>query len=254
MSDQEEKAVGARPLRAIVVGAGWAGEGHTVALRAAGVEVVAMVGRTPEPTRAKAGKLGIDAVRFDLPTAIREFRPDIVAIATTAAPHCEMAVAAAEAGCHVVCEKPLAVNAAQARQMLQAVERAGIKHADGATGCYSTAYIHVRRLLADGLIGPLREIEYLQHFEPWPALGTYSWFYQLSQGGGMLNTMFTHMLQRVLLMTGGTVVAAAGSASRSSTFNWNVSARAPRITWGRGGQPMMYRSMGMIASIGPVME
>ena len=131
-------------------------------------------------------------MRFDLPTAIREFQPDIVAIATTAAPHCEMAVAAAAAGCHMVCEKPLAVNAAQARQMLQAVERAGVKHAYGATGCYWPPSIHMRRLLADGLIGPLREIEYLVHFPPSPTVMPYSWFHQLSQGGGTLNTFFTH--------------------------------------------------------------
>jgi len=151
-------------------------------------------------------------VRFDLPTAIREFKPDIVAIATTAAPHCEMAVAAAAAGCHVVCEKPLAVNAVQARQMLQAVERAGVRHGYGATGCYAPSYIHMRELLADGLIGLLREIEYLQHWGPSPTVGPYGWFHQLNQGGGMLNTMFTHMLQQVLLMTGGTVVAAGGHA------------------------------------------
>jgi predicted dehydrogenase len=153
-------------------------------------------------------------VRFDLPAAIQEFRPDIVAIATTAAPHCEMALAAAAAGCHVVCEKPLAVDAVQARQMLQAVERAGVKHGYGATGGYIASYIHVRRLLADGLIGSLREIEHLQYFPTWGMVGPYFWFHQWSQGGGMLNTIFTHMLQRILFMTGGTVVAAAGATRR----------------------------------------
>ena len=214
MSNAEEEAAGTRPLRAIVAGAGWAGEGHTVALQAAGVEVAAMVGRTPEPTRARAEQLGIDAVRFDLPAAIKEFGPDIVAIATTAAPHCEMALAAAAAGCHVVCEKPLAVDAVQARQMLQAVERAGVKHAYGATHCYSPADIHIRRLLADGLTGSLHDVEYLVYWPPSPMVSPYHWFHQLSQGGGILNQMFTHMLQRILLMTGGTVVAAGGHAHR----------------------------------------
>jgi predicted dehydrogenase len=153
-------------------------------------------------------------VRFDLPAAIKEFGPDIVAIATTAAPHCEMALAAAAAGCHVVCEKPLAVDAVQARQMLQAVERAGVKHAYGATGCYWPPCIHVRGLLGDGLIGPLRGIEYLMHWGPSSMVSPYSWFHQLDQGGGILNQLFTHMLQQVLLMTGGTVVAAGGHARR----------------------------------------
>jgi predicted dehydrogenase len=52
-------------LRSIVIGTGWAGEGHTLALQAAGVEVVALCGRTPEPARAMAEKLGVKEVRFD---------------------------------------------------------------------------------------------------------------------------------------------------------------------------------------------
>ena len=127
-------------LRAIVTGTGWAGEGHTHALRAADVDVVAMCGRTPAPALAMAEKLGVKEVRFDWRTALHEFQPDIVTIATPAGPHHEIGVAAAEAGCHVVCEKPLAVDAAEARKMLAAVERAGVKHAYAATGCYAAPY------------------------------------------------------------------------------------------------------------------
>ena len=47
------------PLRAVVIGTGWASEGHTVALRDAGVEVIALCGRTPEPAQQRAAKLGI---------------------------------------------------------------------------------------------------------------------------------------------------------------------------------------------------
>jgi glutamyl-tRNA reductase len=52
-------------LRAVVIGTGWAGEGHTTALREAGVDVMAMCGRTPEPARVMAKKLGIEDIRFD---------------------------------------------------------------------------------------------------------------------------------------------------------------------------------------------
>src|SRR5262245_7158442 len=116
-------------LRAVVVGTGWAGEGHTIALRDAGVEVVAMGGRTPEAAKAMAGKLGIEDVRFDWQQALEALRPDIVSIATSAAPHREMAEFAAHLGSHIMCDKPLGVNAAEARAMLAAVEQAGVKHA-----------------------------------------------------------------------------------------------------------------------------
>jgi predicted dehydrogenase len=200
-------------LRAIVIGSGWAGEGHTLALRDAGVEVVAMCGRTPEATHAMAQKLGIPEVRFDWRKALDEFRPDIVSIATTAAPHCEMAVAAAQQGIHVACEKPLGLNAAEARTMLQAVERAGVKHVYAATGRYDPAYTYVRQLLAEGYIGQLQEIDYVIRFNQ-SRLSQFFWFHELGSGGGALNTGFTHMLEQVQYMTGATTVAVAGDARR----------------------------------------
>ena len=127
-------------LRAIVVGTGWAGEGHSKALRQAGVDVVAICGRTPEPAIAVAKKLGISEVRFDWRQALTSLQPDIVSIATPANVHCEIAQVAAKLGCHILCEKPLALNATQARQMLQAVEQAGgqtrlCQHQSLCTGC-----------------------------------------------------------------------------------------------------------------------
>jgi predicted dehydrogenase len=199
-------------LRAVVIGAGWASEGHTVALRDAGVEVIALCGRTPEPTQQRAAQLGIADVRLDWRTALDELQPDIVAIATTAAPHREMVEYAARRGCHIVCDKPLVTNTADARAMLAAVEDAGVKHGYAATGRYAPTILQTRLLLAQDVIGTVREIEsYLHMNVPAPGL-PYSWIRLLDQGGGMLNNAFTHKLAQVLYVTQGTVVAAAGEA------------------------------------------
>lgn len=199
-------------LSAVVIGAGWAGEGHTTALRAAGVEVVAMCGRTPEPTAKMAAKLAIPQVRLDWHKALREFKPDIVSIATPAAPHCDMAEAAASMGCHVMCDKPLAPRADEARLMLLSVEQAGVKHAYGTTSRYAPAVVYTRQLIADGFIGQIREIESIFHGSAaaWP----YHWVHQLSQGGGLLNNLFTHKLGQVLYSTGSSVQAVMGQARR----------------------------------------
>lgn len=200
-------------LRAMVIGTGWAGEGHTNALRAAGVEVVAMCGRTPEPAYAMAEKLGITNLCFDWRAALDEFKPEIVTLATPAGPHCEMAEAAARHGCHIMCDKPLATNAAGARAMVRAVENAGVKHAYGTTSRYAPAALYTRTLLAEGIIGQVREIEYISHFTLSPMLA-FHWYHRLSQGGGVLNNLFTHQLGQVLGMTSGQVEAAAGEARR----------------------------------------
>lgn len=200
-------------LRAVVIGTGWAGEGHSKALRQAGVDVVALCGRTPESARAMAQKLGIADVRFDWREAITTLQPDIVAIATPASVHCEIALVAAQLGCHILCEKPLGLNATQARAMLQAVEQKGVKHGYGATSRYAPAAVYAQKLLAAGLIGQVQEVESIHHFNTSPLL-PYSWYFQLSQGGGALYNDFPHFLGQVLFMTGGKLQAVSGGARR----------------------------------------
>ncbi len=200
-------------LRAVVIGTGWAGEGHTKALRLAGVDVVALCGRTPEPAKAMAQKLGIADIRFDWRKALNALQPDIVSIATPAGVHCEIVRVAARLGCHIFCEKPLGLNAAQAREMFQAVVQAGVKHSYGATSRYAPAAVYAQRLLAQGLIGPVQEIESIHHFNTSP-LSPYSWYFQLNQGGGALYNDFTHFLGQVLFMTGGKLQSISGTARR----------------------------------------
>ncbi|HEU5087536.1 MAG TPA: Gfo/Idh/MocA family oxidoreductase [Roseiflexaceae bacterium] len=199
-------------LRAVVVGAGWAGEGHTLALRNAGVDVVALCGRSPEPTRARAGQLEVPLVRFDWRAAIEELQPEIVSIATPGPTHRAIAEYAAERGCHVVCEKPLASSAEDGRAMLAAAERAGIKHGYAATGRYAPATRLARQLVEQGAIGDIHAIEC---YDRWslPDPVPYSWAFCIEEGGGLLANSFTHKLAQVLHITGGQVIAYSGTAT-----------------------------------------
>jgi predicted dehydrogenase len=120
-------------------------------------------------------------VRLDWRQALEALRPDIVSIATTAAPHREMAECAARLGCHIMCDKPLGVNAQDGRAMLAAVEQAGVKHAYGSTSRYAPVCRYAQQLVADGLIGPVREIESTLHVT-FPPLIPYSWVYSLELG------------------------------------------------------------------------
>jgi predicted dehydrogenase len=199
-------------LRAVIIGAGWAGEGHTIGLRDAGVTVMAICGRTPEPAYARAHQLAIANVRFDWRAALEEFRPDIVSIATPGDMHRVIAEHAAMLGCHIVCEKPLATTAADARAMLAAVEQAGVQHAYAATGCYAPAILHAEALVTQGVIGLVREIESYERFVLPPTM-PYSWAFDNPHGGGLLANIFTHKLAQVLRVTGGRPIASAGVAT-----------------------------------------
>jgi predicted dehydrogenase len=185
-------------LRAVVIGAGWAGEGHIIGLRDAGVDVIALFGRTPEPAYERGAQLGITDVRFDWRSGLAELRPEIVSIATPADSHRAIAEFAAELGCHVVCEKPLATNPVDAKAMRQAVERAGVKHGYAATGRYAPTILQTRQLLAEGMIGRVHEIESFAHLNIPMWRFPYCWVRRLDQGGGMLDNDFTHRLAQVL--------------------------------------------------------
>jgi len=67
-------------LRAVVVGAGWAGEAHTKALQWCGAEVAAIFARRPEAVRAVADRLGVIEASTDWRATIERLRPDIVAL------------------------------------------------------------------------------------------------------------------------------------------------------------------------------
>jgi predicted dehydrogenase len=196
-------------LRAVVIGAGWAAEGYIIALGSLGVDVVALCGRSLEPTRALAGRYRIKDVRDDWRNAILSLRPDIVCVATPASPHVDMVLAAVDAGCHVICEKPLALTADGAHRMLDAVEQAGVRHAYGATSRYSPPVVHAQTLLSEGLIGKLMAIEVVEHFALSP-LHPYSWFHRREEGGGVLFNAFTHILVQLAYLTGGAVRGATG--------------------------------------------
>src|SRR5947208_2896970 len=124
-----------RPLRAVVIGAGWAGEGHTVALRHCGVDVVAICARQPEVVHGVADRLGVEKASTDWRATLATVQPEIVSLATPASLRCEVIEAAVAQGCHLFCDKPLASSGTEAARVYQCVEKAGIRHAYGATQC-----------------------------------------------------------------------------------------------------------------------
>ena len=131
-------------------------------------------------------RLGITEVRTDWRSAIDDLSPDIVVVATSAEPHCEMVEYAAGRGAHVVCEKPLGRTADEGGRMLAAVEAAGVKHAYGSTSRYAAGLSRARALVADGAIGEVQEVEVVDHYGMSPLL-PYCWVHSLRHGGGLLN-------------------------------------------------------------------
>ncbi len=112
-------------------------------------------GRDRAGAEAAAKQFGWDEVETDWRKVIERKDIDVVDISTPGNLHHEMGIAAAEAGKHIICEKPLANTLAQAKDMLRAVERAGVKHMIMHNYRKIPAVAFARKLIEDGKIGDM---------------------------------------------------------------------------------------------------
>src|SRR5947209_8778580 len=144
-----------RRVRVGVVGAGrFAAECHVPGVQAhPRGEVVALCARNRERTAALAARLGVPEVYTDYRELIARPDVDAITVATPDALHRPVAVAALEAGKHVFCEKPLAMNVAEARTMVEVADRSGQVAMVAFTFRYARALQELRRLLRQGAIG-----------------------------------------------------------------------------------------------------
>jgi predicted dehydrogenase len=201
-----------RKLRAVVIGAGWAGEGHTNALRHYGIEVVAICARKADVVQAVADRLQVPEASTDWRQTLETVRPEIVALATPAVLRREVIETAAGIGAHIFCDKPLAATAEEASSLFQCVDQAGVKHAYAATHSYEPSIEWAAELLGNNIIGQLQTVDCLQRFSPGPELRPWTWMDSLTLGGGMLNNGFTHVIAMLEKIVGSQVIGVAGEA------------------------------------------
>lgn len=114
-----------------------------------------LVGRTEPSVRQAAEAFGWQEYATDWKETIAREDVDIVSIATPTSSHREIAVAAAQAGKHIFCEKPLGMNAAEAKQMWEAAERAGVVHMLGHNYRRVPAIALAKKLIHDGRLGEI---------------------------------------------------------------------------------------------------
>jgi len=143
-------------LRVGVAGTGFIGRVHAHAVRSAGARLVAVAASTPESARRAAGELGADRAETDAAALAVAPDVDVVHICTPNDLHEPLAVAALEAGKHVVCEKPLALDAEGAARIQAAATAAGRVLAVPYVYRFHPTVRHARALVAAGDLGPLR--------------------------------------------------------------------------------------------------
>jgi UDP-N-acetylglucosamine 3-dehydrogenase len=136
------------------------------------------------------GRFGKMMAYRDYRTMLRHEELDVVSVATPNAFHARQAVAALEAGCHVLCEKPIATTLAEADRILDAATRNRRKLMVGFSHRMFTGPQKCKELLAQRRLGTPYMIRVrFAHGGPYPGWAKNSWFYnkKLSKGGAMLD-------------------------------------------------------------------
>jgi predicted dehydrogenase len=110
-------------------------------------------GRDPAALEAAKEQFGWEETETDWRRVVDREDIKVVDISTPGNLHCEMALAAAQAGKHIVCEKPLANTLADAKAMLKAVEKAGVKHMLMHNYRKIPAVAFAKKLIEDGKVG-----------------------------------------------------------------------------------------------------
>ena len=110
-------------------------------------------GRDRAGAEAAAAQFGWEEVETDWRVVVERDDIDVIDISTPGDVHAQQAIAAAQAGKHIICEKPLANTLVDAREMLRAVDRAGVKHMLMHNYRKIPAVAFAKKLIEDGRVG-----------------------------------------------------------------------------------------------------
>jgi predicted dehydrogenase len=124
----------------------------------AGVAVTAVAARDPRRAGRLAARYGIGTVHPDYAAVLADPDVDAVYVPLPNGLHAEWTLAALAAGKHVLCEKPLASNAAQAREVADAADRSGLVVMEAFHYRYHPLMARVRQLLDGGAVGRIRRM------------------------------------------------------------------------------------------------
>ena len=196
-------------MKVLIHGTGFAGIGHADAFRAAGCEVVGIVGRTPDIVRDVAAQIGTSYSGTDWQAALEACTPDIVSIATPGGAHYDPIKQAIAFGCHVFVDKPMTHSGETAVELRDLAQARGIKTAYAASFRYTASVLHAKQLVADGAIGEPTEVECVSHFNLERDI-PFGWSHRKADGGGRLNNNFTHTLSIVASVVGEDILKIAG--------------------------------------------
>lgn len=225
----DSSGAGPAPVLGVgMVGYAFMGAAHSQAWRSAGrffdlplaPRLSVLCGRDPARVGAAAGRLGWERTETDWRALVAADDVDLVDVASPGDTHAEIAVAALEAGKHVLCEKPLANSVSEAEIMAAAAERAaarGVRSMVGFNYRRVPALSLARRLVSEGRVGQIRHVR-AQYLQDWIVDPQFPLVWRLQKdkaGSGALGDIGAHIVDAAQFVAGDVLT---GVSAVTETF------------------------------------
>ena len=198
-----------KSFRAAVIGTGFIGPVHVEGLRRAGVEVAALIGSNPEKTRSACQRWGIAPDHESLESVLGDASIDAVHLTTPNQLHYPQVQAVLEAGKHVLCEKPLAVDSRQSAHLVELAQTAGVVAAVAYNIRFYPLCHEARARVQHGAVGEVFHVTG-SYVQDWLLKATdFNWRVLAEEGGALraVADIGTHWLDLVQFITGQKIVS-----------------------------------------------
>lgn len=195
-----------KPLRVAVVGSGMTMRAQVPGFMAySETNVVALCSQDKTRTQNAAIQFGVRSVYDDYHRMLEEIQPDIVSVTVPPHQRHEVALAALNAGAHVICECPLALNAQQAAEMLLTAEAANRVHVVNLATRYLPAFYYHQVLTEQNYVGDMRMVEVTHFSSVMRAIEDWDWRSDAGLGGGVINSFAPRYIDAIGNLLGDVV-------------------------------------------------
>jgi predicted dehydrogenase len=237
-------------MRVGIVGTGFGARVQVPGFRSAGYEVTAICSARLDRARAAAEQAQIANATDRVDDLVARDDVDVVCVSSPPTLHREHTLAALAAGKHVICEKPMARDTREAREMLAAAERAGVVHAIDHEFRYTPARSKVKELLDARAVGEMRLALVMEMTGMLvdPARPRQEWWLRRDRAGGLLGALGSHWIDSLIWWLGAvdrvTAELGVSAPTRPTTDGGSV-----QVTADDTAQLLLRLSSGAIATI-----
>ncbi|MBL4768070.1 MAG: Gfo/Idh/MocA family oxidoreductase [Rhodobacteraceae bacterium] len=216
-------------LGAAIIGTGFIGVIHCRALRQIGVKIVGVLGSSQARSIEAAAEFGVSRAYSDIEELVADCNVDVVHVTSPNHAHFGQVKTILEAGKHVVCEKPLAPNAAQTQELVALGKTCGKICAV----CYNLRFYplnqHAHQMVREGEVGEIRMITGHYH-QDWLAKPTdWNWRLEVEKGGVLRSVadIGTHWIDLVEFISGEKVISVFADLATFVKTRQKPKGRAP---------------------------